>query len=384
MIRKVVTAQDGNKTLSIEYNPISKQWKHTNRHTTPICSQPSDRTLVKVEKFSPEERKQKLNDLRLYLRDNFSDARYDLKPYQNLVYMAVCRDCNQCEDVELEVFSLARLLSLYTERGLIIDWGRRKTTFVEIDGGLFKSFRVVLRGGDHIDRTIAQTRNLTLQEAENLKKAEGLSIPEVREVVEETLRLSGYRLGDQKVLLTGGGSRLKGLKDLFPQTIELTHCEPEHAVCLGACLREVLKNPYPDFKRKELSPQDIRRFTYAAGLVLLGFFLSFSATKRLFPVEALKEEQRTEFKKLFPNEPIISLQEQVRSKVSTSEDYRLTKLFISLQRDLRPGMKLYRFEYADGRLLVRGEADRKLVEGMDLPSLKTTPTGTVEFEMRAP
>ncbi|MCS7308298.1 MAG: hypothetical protein NZ526_07105, partial [Aquificaceae bacterium] len=116
----------------------------------------------------------------------------------------------------------------------------------------------------------------------------------------------------------------------------------------------------------------------------VAFFVSLLAMQRLYSTQELRELQRTEFKKLFPREPIVSLHQQVRAKVSTGEEYRLTKLFVKAQESLKPGMKLYRFEYADGRLSVKGEADRKTLEGLKLQSTKETPAGSVEFEIRLP
>ncbi|RME08850.1 MAG: hypothetical protein D6804_06820, partial [Aquificota bacterium] len=149
-------------------------------------------------------------------------------------------------------------------------------------------------------------------------------------------------------------------------------------------LREVLKNSYPDFVQRELTPQGMKRLAYVGAGMGIAFMLSLFAMHRVYSVETLRDAQRTEFKKLFPREPIVSLQEQVRAKVSTGEEYRLTKLFSRAQESLRPGMKLYSFEYADGRLTIKGEADRNTLEGLKLQSIKETPTGKVEFELRVP
>ncbi|MCS7262799.1 MAG: hypothetical protein N3C13_04695 [Aquificaceae bacterium] len=382
MLRKVVTATEGEKSFSVEYSPLSREWKPTSKKGKTLCVVPSDRCLVKLETLRGD-RKTLLERLKTYAQERFPDSRHQLKVFQDRVYLALYRGSEGCESSELEPFALARLYSLHAEEGLVIDWGRRKTVFVRVKDGLFESFRVVLRGGDYVSQRLAQSRGVEPEEAERLKRSEGMNLREVREAVEEILELSGYEL-KERVLLTGGGSRLVGLESLFDQRVELLHCEPEQAVCLGACLREVLKNPYPDFQSDELTPAQMRRLAYAGGALGLASALSLFYMQELYSVEELREVQRAEFKKLFPKEPVVSLHQQVKSKVSAGESYKVTRLFLQAQESLKPGMKLYSFEYAEGRLTVKGEADRSLLQDLKLHSTKETPTGRVEFELRVP
>ncbi len=384
MLRKVITAKDGDKSLSLEYSLLSKDWRITQKAGKVICLVPSQKVFIKVEEYEQEEKKVKLSELRAYARERFLQAKYDVKLSGGIAYIALCRECEGCENIELEPFALARLFSLYEKDGFVIDWGRTKTLFVEVRDGLLRSFRVVQRGGDYISQRLAQERSTSLEQAETLKRSEGLALEEVKRAVEEILELSGYEMAGERVLLTGGGSRLRGLRALFSEVLELRTCEPEYAVCFGACLREVLKNPYPDFVQRELSPQEIKKLAYVGASMAFAFLFSLFAMQRLYSVENLRELQRAEFKKLFPNEPIISLQEQVKAKVSSGEDYRLTKLLLKAGENLKPGMKLYSFEYTEGRLTMKGEADNETVQGLKLFSTKETPTGSVEFEIRVP
>lgn len=378
MIRKVVSAKEGEKRFSVEYNPITKSWQVSKRSGRVLCVVPSHKSLIKVEG------RKRIEDLRAYVKERFPESRYDIKLLEDRAYIGLCRDCFECEDIELEPFALARLFSLYEKEGLVIDFGKSKTVFVEVEGGLLRSLRVVMRGGDYLTQRVMEKRNIGFEEAEKLKRSEGLNLEEVREGLLEILELSGYSFEEKTLLLTGGGSRLRGLREAFKRIIDLRACEPEYAVCLGACLREVLKNPYPDFTRKELSKQDIKRIAYTGASMGLLFFLSLLAMDRIYSAEKLRELQRSEFKRLFPKEPIVSLYDQVRAKVSTGEEYRLTKALLKVQDNLKPGMRIYTFEYAEGRFIIKGEAERSLLEGIRPYAIKETTTGKVEFEIRWP
>ncbi|MFN3976249.1 MAG: cell division FtsA domain-containing protein [Aquificaceae bacterium] len=378
MIKKVVSAKEGEKRLSVEYNPITKKWKVSKRSGRLLCVVPSHKSLIKVEEKKGRE------ELRAYVKERFPESRYDIKLLEDRAYIALCKGCFECEDIELEPFALARLFGMYGKDGFVIDFGKNKTVFVEVEGGLLKSFRVLMRGGDYLTQRIVEKRGLSFEKAEELKKSEGLNLKEVREGFFELLELSGYTFKEKSLLLTGGGSRLRGIGEVFTKSLNFGLCDPEYAVCLGACLREVLKNPYPDFTKKELSQQDIKRLVYTGSSVGLLFFLSFFAMDRLYSVEKLKDLQASEFKRLFPKEPVVSLYDQVRAKVYAGEEYKLTKALLRVQDNLRPGMKIYTFDYAEGRLIIKGEADRNLLEGIKPYAIKDTAAGRVEFEIRWP
>ncbi len=381
ILRRLISARDGQKELSIEYDPLRRSWRVSQRKGGLLCVVSSERVFIKREEVGERKAKEVLQALKSYALERFPHTRHSLKAEGKYAYLALCKDCEDCESIEPEPFALARLFSLHAQEGYVIDFGRRKTVFAKVKEGLLESFRVVLRGGDYISNLLARSRNISLEEAEKLKKQEGMSLKEVEEAVKEILKLSGYELKGA-VLLTGGGSRLRGLRSLFEETLELKYVEPELAVCLGACLREVLKNPYPDFKEKELTKEDIKKLTMSwspAGIALL---LSFFLMSRLYSTQALEEAQRTEFKKVFPKEPVVSLYKQVKAKVSSGEEYKLTKLFMKAGESLRPGMKIYRFEYAEGTLSIVGEAQEKTLQGLKLSSTKRTPAGNVEFEVK--
>ena len=144
MIKRVVSAKEGEKRLSVEYNPITKSWQVSKRFGRLICVVPSHKSLIKVEG------RKRIEDLRAYVKERFPESRYDIKLLEDRAYIALCRDCSECENIELEPFALARLFSLYEKEGFVIDFGKSKTVFVEVEGGLLRSLRVVMRGGDYL------------------------------------------------------------------------------------------------------------------------------------------------------------------------------------------------------------------------------------------
>ncbi|MFN7065545.1 MAG: cell division FtsA domain-containing protein [Aquificaceae bacterium] len=381
MIKRVITAKEGEKTLSIQYNPISRAWGITKRQGKSLCVISSENCLIKAEEYTDKKKKQE--QLKAYARERFSNSRYDIRFTEDRVYLALCRNCEACESIELEPFALARLFGLYKRDGFVIDWGRRKTVFVEVVDGLLRSFRVVLKGGDYISQRISQRRSLSFEDAERLKKEKGSDLEEVKDAVEEILYLCGYEFSQRSVLLTGGGSKLRGIREFFSEVVPLRECDPEYAVCLGACLRGVFKNPYPDFSQ-DISPKDIKRLLYTSSALAALFLTSLFFMERVYPVDGLRAVQRAEFKRLFPQEPIVSLRDQVRAKVSAGEDYKLTKLLLMAKDSLRVGMKLYSFEYSDGKLLIRGEAHESQLEGIKLRSTKEISPGRREFEIVVP
>jgi len=116
MIKRVVSAKEGEKRLSVEYNPITKSWQVSKRFGRLICVVPSHKSLIKVEG------RKRIEDLRAYVKERFPESRYDIKLLEDRAYIALCRDCSECENIELEPFALARLFSLYEKEGFVIDF----------------------------------------------------------------------------------------------------------------------------------------------------------------------------------------------------------------------------------------------------------------------
>lgn len=383
LLDRVYTGIDQEKTYSISYNPLKKTWLQSNYRGIPIYVVPSDLCLIKVEQAFTKSISKLRSYYSLELENKFSGLPFDVSLFGERVFIATYRDskANDYPHIELEPFALARLLSLLTEEGIIIDIGRRKTTFVQIEKGLFKSFRVVMDGTQYLEYLLIKKRNINEEEAKSLLINKGIELGEVREAIESILKQSGYRLNETGVLLTGGGAYLKGIEELFQNRIQNKFCKPELSSAFGASLKYAVQNPYPTFQFKALSKEELRKVVALSGLSIALFFLSVFAIDKLYSPQNLREIERAEFKKIFPNTPIVSLHEQIRAKVASGEKYEFTKKLKALSDTLEPGIKIISFDYSEGILQVKGEGDSQGSSKIKAKSFKQTPRGTVEFEV---
>jgi hypothetical protein len=371
----IYTGVDGKKSFSVNKSLLGRGWSPTQKLGKRICLVPSDRCFVKVEKALS----QKLSDIRDYYQlevsEKFGQVEWDVSLHGDLAILGVYKNfkVEDCWDIDLEIFSLARVLHLLGVDGCVMDLGRRKSTLVCVESGILSRYRVLLRGGDYLNSLI---------NPEEPQKAERLKM-ELKEV-EDGLKgiLSNLRVdANTPILLSGGGTKLKGLKELFGKLIENPYCQPEYTSAFGASLKYVVKTPYPDFAKRELSPQELRwaGFSLVGGLLLFG--LAYFGTERLWSVEPLRERERTEFKKRFPNAPLVGVREQILSKTSKEESFQLTQKLYELSTKLALDLKIYSLEFSKGSLLVRGEGKEEVVRGLSPKSVKKTPSGTLEFEL---
>lgn len=179
---------------------------------------------------------------------------------------------------EIEVFSSIRSnfeheLSLV----LMMDFGASRTKLSLVEYGILKSYHTINRGGADITESIARSLGMPFSKAEEIKKEFGLfenpnenSLAGIVKthldyIFSETNNVllvheKKYNQTISKVILTGGGSLLKGLKELSvnnfraeieigrpfykvgaPEFLEkiLDVAGPEFAVALGIALRKL-------------------------------------------------------------------------------------------------------------------------------------------------
>ncbi len=378
----IYTGVDGKKSFSVRYSYIRRRWEPTKRQGKRVCVVPSDLCFIKVEDAFSKKKYEIKSFYSLYVEEKFGNVKWDPSLYKDKAFLGVYRDFSEsgCHEVELEVFALARVLLTLGLDGYVLDLGKRKSTLVEVQDGLLKSYRVVLKGGNHIEEVIRIKRGLSDEEASHLKRTKGLDVEEVQEGLMDIL-LPMNLDSNIPILLSGGLSKLKGIKDMFKSIIKNPYCEPELTSAFGASLKHVLKNPYPDFVKSDLSEEELKKVGMSVGIGMLLFFFVYLGMGKLLSSGSLRYEERKKFKEVFPNTPIVALYDQVRSKVSTGERYEVTKKVYKLQQVLKEGMKVYSIEYSDGALTVKGEGREDLVMGIGAKKIKKTPTGSLEFEV---
>jgi len=179
---------------------------------------------------------------------------------------------------EIEVFSSVRAnfeheLSLV----LLMDFGASSTKLSLVEFGMVKSHHTINRGGADISASISQSLDIPFPKAEEMKKEYGLFENPVEKSLADIIKVhidyifsetNNVLLGYEKkydrtiskVIFTGGGSLLKGLKEVasnnFRAEIEIGHpfskvgapeflgkvletTGPEFAVALGLALRKL-------------------------------------------------------------------------------------------------------------------------------------------------
>lgn len=194
-------------------------------------------------------------------------------------YRSIVSQCSLSSSFfEIEIFSSVRSnfeheLSLV----LLMDFGASRTKLSLIEFGMVKSYHTIDRGGADISDSISKSLSITFSEAEKMKKDFGLfGNPSDKNLADIIKTHTDYIFSDanntllgyerkfnktiSKVILSGGGSLLKGLKEVaadnFRAEIELGHpfskteapaflekvlstMGPEFAVCIGLALRKL-------------------------------------------------------------------------------------------------------------------------------------------------
>jgi type IV pilus assembly protein PilM len=171
------------------------------------------------------------------------------------------------DSLEIEVFSHIR--SVMTRElfpVLIVDIGASKTKLTIVEHGIVETFRLVNRGSQDITLAISHSLELSFEQAENLKKANGLIAPAEYPHLAEPIKvqLAGifqeanaailgyekrYNKNIGKIIFTGGGAMTRGLIDYARESFaaELALADPFAKVESPVFLGGVLKNTGPEF-----------------------------------------------------------------------------------------------------------------------------------------
>lgn len=168
---------------------------------------------------------------------------------------------------EIEIFSSIRAnFEHELSPVLLIDFGASRTKLSIIEFGMVKSYHTIDRGGAEMTDSIAKSLSIPFSEAEKMKKEFGLFGNPAEKSLSDIIKIhtdyifsetntvlleyeKRYNRVITKVIFTGGGSLLKGLKEVaannFRAEIEIGH--PFDKVSAPAFLEKVLETMGPEF-----------------------------------------------------------------------------------------------------------------------------------------
>lgn len=168
---------------------------------------------------------------------------------------------------EIEIFSCMRsTLDPSLAPQMIIDFGSNSTKAFIVERGILRNSHMINRGAQDITLAISKSLGISFEEAEKIKRAQGVVakaggeniaevssitldyiLAEVGRVVMDYYRRNGKKVS--KIILTGGGSLLKGLKEkasiAFETPVEIA--DPFSKVEYPAFLENVLREAGPEF-----------------------------------------------------------------------------------------------------------------------------------------
>lgn len=183
-------------------------------------------------------------------------------------YRSIISQCGlEASFFEIEIFSYIRSnfeheLSLV----LLMDFGASSTKLTLVEFGMVKSHHTINRGGAEISQSISQSLGIPFPEAEEMKKEYGLFGNDQKTNLADIIKIhmdyifsetnnvllgyeKKYNRTVAKVILTGGGSIMKGLKEVasnnFRADIEIGR--PFSKVVAPAFLDKVLEVIGPEF-----------------------------------------------------------------------------------------------------------------------------------------
>lgn len=168
---------------------------------------------------------------------------------------------------EIEIFSAVRAaLDQGIQPVMVLDMGAGSTKLYLVEHGIVKDSHIINRGSQDITLSLASTLNISVAEAEEMKRTIGLSTsPEHKKVSESISIVLGSIFSEasrvmlsfekktnaplSKVVLTGGGAVLRGFTQaaqVYFKT-DVVPAEPFEKVTTPAFLSDTLKSIGPEF-----------------------------------------------------------------------------------------------------------------------------------------
>ncbi|HEY0907929.1 MAG TPA: type IV pilus assembly protein PilM [Candidatus Paceibacterota bacterium] len=168
---------------------------------------------------------------------------------------------------EIEIFSSMRaVIDQSLESVMVFDMGAGSTKLYIIERGILRASHTINRGSQEITLAISRSMGMSVGDAEHIKRTNGLSTDPENKAIQEIIALNldyiftetnrvisafehKYNKNISKVILTGGGSLLKGFLDLARvkfQT-EVVLGDPFSKTEAPAFLEPVLRTAGPEF-----------------------------------------------------------------------------------------------------------------------------------------
>lgn len=355
MIKKAFTGIDGSYRITLDRYGNIVDFESDRK----IYVIPSDKLIYLRETSDIENPKDLKNYYQLMIEDKFGDVEFEIYKEGNVVEILIFRDFDKPKDyfaLDGEIFSLERAYRyLFKEDGYIFDVDKDKITFVEIKDSNVKSYRVV--------------------------KGDTFTFLTDFKLLVEQLPIIEY---NSLFVLSGDFDKLSDIKEKLVQffnpkdVVIPSVCSPELFSAYGAALKGVLNETKFSFKQNSLLPEDrykvVKVFLLNLAVYILIYLLIDTVGQIKF--KDLKSYQTNLFKSYFPDVPAVSPYSQVKSMAVTGSEFDLSKKLLNI--NLPKNAKIYKIEYINGVLTVKGESDEPPEVAK---SIKKTPLGKFEFEV---
>ncbi len=168
---------------------------------------------------------------------------------------------------EIEIFSSMRaVLEQSAEAVMVVDMGAGTTKLYIIERGILRSSHTINRGSQELTLALSRSLGMSVGDAEHIKRTHGLSSDPNKKNIAEVLSLNldyifsetnrvisafehKYNKNISKIILTGGGSLLKGFLDMarIKFQTEVVLGDPFAKTEAPAFLEPVLRTAGPEF-----------------------------------------------------------------------------------------------------------------------------------------
>ncbi|MBI3305659.1 type IV pilus assembly protein PilM [Candidatus Nomurabacteria bacterium] len=183
-------------------------------------------------------------------------------------YRSIVSQCQlSASFFEIEIFSSIRSnFEHELSPVLLIDFGASRTKISVVEFGMVKIYHTIERGGSDISQSVSTSLNIPFSEAEKMKKEFGLFENPAEKSLADIIRIhvdyifsetnnvllgyeKRYNRTINKVIFTGGGSLMKGLKEVAANNFkaEISVGRPFSKVNAPALLDKVLETMGPEF-----------------------------------------------------------------------------------------------------------------------------------------